>query len=149
MKGINNNDTKDVVGSIMDLTPSSTYIQSSGTTSVSSADSYSYNAAMYGYGRSDSTFDYIYPGSKLSLDPNTSITLYACWEEPTTITLHSPKTHRHYFPGQRRMYKFTPTDSGNFRFVVDNSTTYDADVYVYKNSLTAIASDHSSLAKTA
>lgn len=149
MNGINNNQNNDIVGSVINVPILSTTIQSGTTTDISSSVPYTYNAAMYGYGKTNTTFDFIYPGSKKSLDPNTDITLYACWEEPTIITLHSPKSSSFYFPGQRRMYQFTPTYSGNFRFVVTNSTTYDADLYVYYNSLTTIASDTSTLNKGA
>lgn len=133
-----------VAGSVSNMPWSSTTISSSGTATLSSSVPRAYNVAMFGYGKSNNNFDFLYPTSELTgLNTGTNITLYACWESSTTLSVNGSSSKQFFFPGQRRVFNFTPADTRKFRFYVESGGE-DVDLYVYKNSLTSIASTISS-----
>ena len=100
-----------------------------------------YNKAMFGYGINSTALS-TYPGRNITVSGNTTVN--CLWESPTTITTNSVINNRDfYFPQQRRVYSFTPTETRKYRifappkdYVVNSDTPNDPDLYVYTSSYT-------------
>lgn len=122
--------------------PSSETGLTSTSYTISTTVPYKYNQEMYGYGVGSTGWTGQYPGSDITLS-KASTTINCCWDDPTTIYLDTPITSPYYFKYQRRVYEFT-TGSVSKKYLITVTSDEDIDLYVYKNSNTAVASKRTS-----